>query len=337
MIRAGIVGVTGYGGRELLRLLLPHPHVKVVAAVSSSAVGQRVDAVLPQFRALTDLSFVAFEPEKLAAECDVVFVGVPGAESTTIVKGLRAAGVRVIDIGPDFRLKDTRLFAEYYKTEHHAPELLDEAVYGYVPGWREPLRSAQLVAVPGCYPISIITPLRPLLKAPIAPESIVINSVSGISGAGRTPSEALHFPEMNENFKAYKVAVHQHIPEIEQALNNTWKVQYTPHVAPMNRGIHTTIVLRPTEAFDPADYYGDYANEPFIRVLGEGAAPEVKHVRGTNFIDFGWFHDRRTGNLLLLCAIDNLVGGTSGMAVQCMNLMFDLEETTGLLYGGLAP
>lgn len=337
MIRAGIVGVTGYGGRELLRLLLPHPGVQVVAAVSSSAVGQRLDAVLPQFRSLTDLSFVAFDPEQLARDCDVVFVGVPGAESTTIVKGLRAAGVRTIDIGPDFRLKDTNLFKQYYKTEHHAPELLDEAVYGYVPGWREAIRTANLVAVPGCYPISIVTPLRPLIGAPIAPESIVINSVSGISGAGRTPSEALHFPEMNENFKAYKVAVHQHIPEIEQALENTWTVQYTPHVAPMNRGIHTTIVLRPTKDFDPADYYGAYDSEPFIRVLGEGVAPEVKYVRGTNFIDFGWVRDGRTGNLLLLSVIDNLVGGTSGMAVQCMNLMFGLEETTGLLHGGLAP
>src|SRR5690606_20336504 len=155
----------------------------------------------------------------------------------------------------------------------------------YVPGWRAALPEANLVAVPGCYPISIITPLRPLLGAPVEPGSIVINSVSGISGAGRTPSEAFHFPEMNENFKAYKVGVHQHIPEIEQALENQWTVQYTPHVAPMSRGIHTTIVLRPSASFDPADYYADYAAEPFIRVLGEGVLPEVKHVRGSNFID----------------------------------------------------
>ena len=337
MIRVGIVGVTGYGGRELFRLLLPHPQVQMVAAVSSSAVGQRVDAVLPQFRALTSLEFTAFDPEALAGSCDVVFVGVPGAESMAIVKALRLAGVRVIDIGPDFRLQDTAKFQQYYKHAHGAPELLAESVYGYVPGWRDRITAARLVAVPGCYPISILTPLRPLLDAPVVPGSIVVNSVSGISGAGRTPSEAFHFPEMNENFKAYKVGVHQHIPEIEQALDGRWVVQYTPHVAPMTRGIHTTIVLRPSEPFDPAPYYDCYAREPFVRVLGEGVLPEVKHVRGTNFIDFGWVRDGRTGNLLLLCAIDNLVGGTAGMAVQCMNLMFGLDERTGLMAGGLAP
>jgi len=337
MIRAGIVGVTGYGGRELLRLLLPHGGVEIVAAVSSSAVGQRVDAVLPQFRSLIDLEFTAFDAPALAAACDVVFVGVPGAESMMMVKALREAGARVIDIGPDFRLKDTALFKQYYKHDHTAPELLSEAVYGHVPMSRAQLPGAQLVAVPGCYPISIVTPLRPLLDAPLAADSVVINAVSGISGAGRTPSEAFHFPEMNENMKAYKVGVHQHIPEIEQALDNRWVVQYTPHVAPMTRGIHTTIVVRPEADFDPADYYGCYDSEPFVRVLGEGVLPEVKYVRGSNFIDFGWVKDRRTGNLLILCAIDNLVGGTAGMAVQCMNIMFGLDETTGLRAGGLAP
>ncbi len=337
MIRAGIVGITGYGGRELLRLLLPHPGVEIVAAVSSSAVGQRVDAVLPQFRSLIDLEFVAFDAPMLAASCDVVFVGVPGAESMTMVRTLRDAGARVIDIGPDFRLQDTALFKQYYKHDHTAPELLPEAVYGHVPMNRAQLAGAQLVAVPGCYPISIVTPLRPLLDAPLDPASIVVNSVSGISGAGRTPSEAFHFPEMNENFKAYKVGVHQHIPEIEQALDRRWNVQYTPHVTSMTRGIHSTIVARMTSDFDPAPYFECYMDEPFIRVLGEGVLPEVKYVKGSNFIDFGWVRDRRTGNLLLLCAIDNLVGGTAGMAVQCMNIMFGQKETTGLLAGGFAP
>lgn len=337
MIRAGIVGVTGYGGRELFRLLHPHPEVDVVAAVSSSAAGQRLDAVLPQFRALTDLELTAFDPDALAAACDVVFVGVPGAESMAMVRALRGAGVRVIDIGPDFRLKDTAKFKQYYKHDHGAPELLPEAVYGYVPMSRDALPGASLVAVPGCYPISILTPLRPLLGAPIDPRSIVINAVSGVSGAGRSPSEAFHFPEMNENLKAYKVGVHQHIPEIEQALDHTWTVQYTPHVVSITRGIHTTIVLRPEKDFDPAPYYACYDREPFVRVLGEGVLPEVKYVKGSNFIDFGWVRDARTGNLLLLSAIDNLVGGTAGMAVQCMNLMFGVEETTGLRAGGLAP
>lgn len=337
MIRTGIIGVTGYGGRELLRLLLPHPEVTLSAAVSSSAAGQRLDAILPQFRSLTDLELTGFDAAGLAASCDVVFVGVPGAESTEIVKALRAAGVRTIDIGPDFRLKDIALFKQYYKHDHGAPELLADAVYGYVPVSREQLPAADLVAVPGCYPIGILTPLRPLMDAPLADVPVVVNSVSGASGAGRTPSEALHFPEMNENFKAYKVGVHQHIPEIEQALGNRCTVQYTPHIAPMSRGIHSTIVVRPGQPFDPAPYYECYANEPFIRVLGEGVLPEVKYVKGTNFVDFGWVRDERTGNLLLLSTVDNLVGGTAGMAVQCMNLMFGLDETTGLRAGGLAP
>lgn len=337
MIRAGIVGVTGYGGRELLRLLLSHAEVHVVAAVSTSAVGERVDEVLPQFRSLIDLRFTAFDAVSLAESCDVVFVGVPGAESTNIVRALRSAGVRVIDIGPDFRLKDTALFKQYYKHDHGAPELLDEAIYGFVPSSRALLPAANLVAVPGCYPISIITPLLPLLNAPLDDAPVVINSVSGISGAGRTPSDALHFPEMNENFKAYKVGVHQHIPEIEQALEQRWIVQYTPHVAPMSRGIHTTMVVRPTSAFDPAAWYTAYENEPFVRVLGAGVLPEVKYVRGTNFVDFGWVQDDRTGNLVLLSVVDNLVGGTAGMAVQCLNIMFGVEETTGLRAGGLAP
>jgi len=337
MIRVGIVGATGYGGRELLRLLLPHAGADVVAVVSTSAVGQRLDAQLPAFRSLTDLVFTEFDAGALANACDVVFVGVPGKESMVPVQALRAAGVRVIDIGADFRLKDTALFTQYYKEEHTAPELLDEAVYGYVPGWRDQISQANLVAVPGCYPISIITPLRPLLGAPLDGAPVVINSVSGVSGAGRTPSAALHFPEMNENFRAYKVGVHQHIPEIEQALDFRMTVQYTPHITSMTRGIHSTLVLRPTEPFDPAAYYGVYEGEPFVRVLGEGVLPEVQHVRGTNFIDFGWVRDARTGNIVIASAIDNLMGGTAGMAVQCMNLMFGLDETAGLLYGAFAP
>jgi N-acetyl-gamma-glutamyl-phosphate reductase len=337
MIRVGIIGATGYGGRELLRLLLPHPEVQVVAAVSSSAVGKRVDEELPAFRTLTDLVFTEFDPAALKANCDVVFIGVPGKLSMEPVQALRAAGVRVIDIGADFRLQDTALFEQYYKTAHTAPELLPESVYGYVPGWRKQLPEAQLVAVPGCYPISILTVLRPLLDAPLEDAPVVINSVSGISGAGRTPSEALHFPEMNENFKAYKVGVHQHIPEIEQALDFKLTVQYTPHVTAMTRGIHSTIVIRPTELFDPAPYYASYEQEPFIRVLGEGVMPEVRYVRGTNFVDFGWVCDERTGNIVFGSAIDNLMGGTAGMAVQCMNLMFGLDESTGIRHGAFAP
>ena len=337
MIRVGIVGATGYGGRELLRLLLAHPGVEVVAVASTSASGEAVGEVLPAFRKLCGLHFETFDADSLAARCDAVFVGVPGGQSMAPVAALRAAGARVLDIGADFRLKDPAQWLQYYKKEHTAAGLLPESVYGLVPFYREALRDARLVAVPGCYPISLIVPLRPLLDAPLGATPIVADSVSGISGAGRTLNEAFHYPEMNENLKAYKLGVHQHVPEIEQELLNRVTVQFTPHVAPLTRGILSTITVRPEREFDPAPYYAAYADEPFVRVLGPGALPEVKHVRASNYCDFGWHHDRRTGNLLIVSAIDNLVGGTAGMALQCLNVMFGLDESEGLRFGGMTP
>ncbi len=337
MIKIGIVGATGYGGRELLRLLGGHPNAQLVAAASTSVAGEPLPDTLPAFRKIHELNFESFDADALARTCDVVFVGVPGKASMAPVAALRAAGARVIDIGSDFRLKDISAFEQYYKAEHTAAHLLEEAVYGLVPWYRDALADAQLVAVPGCYPISALLPLRPLIEAPVSSLPVVIDSISGISGAGRTPSEAFHFPEMNENLKAYKLAVHQHIPEIEQELLHKMTVQFTPHVAPLTRGILTTITLRPDAPFDPAAYYECYQAEPFVRVLGAGTLPEVRYVRATNFCDFGWTLDTRTGNLIIVSAIDNLMGGTAGMAVQCMNIMFGLDESTGLRWGGMAP
>jgi N-acetyl-gamma-glutamyl-phosphate reductase len=336
VIRVGIVGATGYGGRELLRLLLAHPEVEVCMLASTTVAGQRVDEVLPAFRKLCNLRFEAFDAKALAT-CDTVFVGVPSKESMEPVADLRAEGIRVIDIGPDFRLKNASAYAEYYKARHTVPDLLSESVYGLPPFHREALRTAQLVAVPGCYPISIILPLRPLLEAPLMDIPAVVDAISGISGAGRGLNEAFHFPEMNENLKAYKLAVHQHIPEIEQELLHRLTIQFTPHVAPITRGILSTITVRPSEDFDPAAFYAAYEHEPFVRVLGEGVLPEVKHVRASNFCDIGWVRDKRTKNLLIVSAIDNLMGGTAGMALQCMNLMFGYPETTGLVNGGMTP
>jgi len=337
VIRVGIVGATGYGGRELLRLLLSHPEAQVTALASTSVAGQRLDDVLPAFRKLSALRFEAFDARALRENCDVVFVGVPSKESMEPVAELRADGVRVIDIGPDFRLKSAVSYQEYYKAKHTVPNLLEESVYGLPPFYREALRTAQLVAVPGCYPISAILPLRPLLGAPLSDVPVVIDSISGISGAGRSLNEAFHFPEMNENLKAYKLGVHQHVPEIEQELLDQLTVQFTPHVAPITRGILTTITVRPDVDFDPAAFYTAYESEPFVRVLGEGLLPEVKHVRASNFCDIGWVRDARTKNLLIVSAIDNLMGGTAGMAVQCFNLMFNFPETTGLVHGGMTP
>jgi len=337
LIRVGIVGATGYGGRELLRLLVAHPEVELTAIASTSVAGERLDAVLPAFRGTCALVFEPFDAAALAARCDVVYLGVPSKLSAEPGEALRNAGVRVIDIGPDFRLKSLESFKAYYGIDHPAPARLNEAVYGLVPANREAIRTADLVAVPGCYPISVLIPLWPLRNAGIDAVPVVATCMSGISGAGRTPNDRLHFPEMNENAWAYKLGVHQHVPEIEQALEHRLTVQFTPHVIPVTRGIHTTIVARPAEQLDPGALFAAYDDEPFIRVLGEGATPELAHVRASNFCDFGWYWDERTKNLMLISAIDNLVGGTAGMAIQCMNLMFGLDERAGIPGVGMTP
>jgi N-acetyl-gamma-glutamyl-phosphate reductase len=292
---------------------------------------------LPAFRGLYDIQCEVFEADQVADRCDVVFVGVPSAKSMPFVKPLRERGVRVIDIGPDFRLSDPAVFEQYYGEKHAAPELLSDVVYGLVPMNRDKIASADLIAVPGCYPISIILPLRPLLDAAKPETPVIIDAISGITGAGRTPTETYHFPEMNENVRAYSVTTHRHTPEIEQALGGKTMVQFTPHVGPYNRGILSTITVRPTGKVDIEACYESYATEPFIRVLGERRLPEVKYVRESNFCDIGWVNDARTGNLIVVSAIDNLMGGTAGMAIQCMNLMFGLDETTALKRPGMAP
>lgn len=337
MIRVGIVGATGYGSRELLRLLAMHPGAEVCAVTSESAAGRPLSEVLPALRGLYDIQCEVFESNMVAERCDVVFVGVPSAKSMPFVVPLRERGVRVVDIGPDFRLNDPAVFERYYGERHAAPELLDEAVYGLVPIHRADIQKTELVAVPGCYPISAILPLLPILEAAQPEIPVVIDSISGITGAGRTPNDTYHFPEMNENVRAYSVSTHRHTPEIEQALGGKTLVQFTPHVAPYSRGILTTITIRPTKTFDIAAAFAMYDDEPFIRVLGENRLPEVKYVRDSNFCDIGWVSDARTGNLILISAIDNLIGGTAGMAIQSMNLMFGLDERTALTRPGMAP
>jgi N-acetyl-gamma-glutamyl-phosphate reductase len=314
-----------------------HPEMRLAAVSSTSAPGKRLDEVLPAFRKQYDLTIESFDTAALRAKCDAVFVGVPSKESMPIVAALRAEGVRVLDLGGDFRLKDPALFARYYKAEHTATHLLGECVYGLPPLYRQSLGTAQLVSVPGCYPISVVLPLRPIVDHVATDVPVVVDSISGISGAGRTPSEGYHFPEMNENLKAYRLATHQHVPEIEQELGNKVMVQFSPHVAPLTRGILSTITFRPTGSVDPAALYQCYDAEPFVRVLPAGQLPEVRFVRASSYCDIGWVMDERTGNLIVVSAIDNLMGGTAGMAVQCFNLMFGFDETTGLTYGGMAP
>jgi N-acetyl-gamma-glutamyl-phosphate reductase len=337
VVRVGIVGATGYGGRELIRLLGSHPQAELVAVASTSVAGQALGDVLPAFRKQSKLVFETFDAAALAKSCDVVFIAVPSTQSMAYGADLRHAGARVIDIGPDFRLKDPAIFAKHYKVDHAAPNLLDEAVYGLPAWYRNDLMDADLVAGPGCYCISAILPLRPLVQAVTLDTPIVIDSISGITGAGRTPSETYHFPEINENLRAYNIGKHRHVPEIEQELGYKAMVQFTPHVAPLNRGILSTITVRMSEDVDMSAIYRCYENEAFVRILPEGTTPDIAPVRGTNFCDIGWVSDSRTGNVIIVSAIDNLCGGTAGMALQCMNIMFGMDETLGLGAGGMAP
>jgi N-acetyl-gamma-glutamyl-phosphate reductase len=286
---------------------------------------------------MTDVVIEPFDAAALGKKCDVVFIAVPGTKSMAIGKALREAGVRTIDQGPDFRLKDAKAFAQFYNTEHIAPELLPEAVYGMPPFYRDVIRDAQLIAAPGCYVMSTLVPLKPIREAISTELPVVIDAISGISGAGRNPHAVFHFPEMNENVKAYKIGIHQHTPEIEQELDNRVLVQFSPHVGPYTRGILSTITLRLAHDIDLNEAYSRYDDEPFVRVLGEGVLGEVKNVRSSNFCDFGWVKDERTGNLVIVSAIDNLFGGTAGMAVQCLNIMCGFDERMGLTFGGMAP
>ncbi len=336
MIKVGMVGALGYGGREFMRLLCVHPEAELVAAVEVEG-GKRLDEALPAFGKISDLVFETFDAKALAEKCDVVFIAVPGNVSMDLVAKLREAGARVMDLGSDFRIKDIEVFSKYYNTEHKCPELVEESVYGLVSAYRDEIKDAQLVAVPGCFPISVITPLRPLVSAAQPTVPIVVDAITGVSGAGRSPNEVFHFPNMNENIKAYRLAIHQHTPEIEQELGGEVMVQFTPHVAPLTRGILSTITVRPTKEIDVAGILSCYDSEPFVRVLPEGQIPDINHVRSSNFCDIGWVMDERTGNLLLVSAIDNLVGGTAGMGVQCLNVAFGLDEKTGLNFPGMAP
>ncbi|HOK08699.1 MAG TPA: N-acetyl-gamma-glutamyl-phosphate reductase [Candidatus Hydrogenedens sp.] len=336
MIRVGLVGAIGFAGREFIRLLLSHPDAKLVCAVEMET-GKKLQDVLPNFRKLIDLELEPFDADSIAKRCDVVFFALPAGKSMPLAVELIKRNVTVMDLGSDFRIKDAEVYVKFYKMEYTHPELLKTSVYGLVPWYREEIKKATLVAVPGCFPISAILPLRPLVEHADPEVPIVIDSISGISGAGRGLNELFHFPNMNENMRAYRIGNHQHIPEIEQEIGGKHKVQFTPHVASLTRGILTTITLRPTKPIDPSKLYKCYEKEPFVRVLPEGQFPEINYVRNSNFCDIGWMYDSRTGNIIIVSAIDNLVGGTAGMGLQCLNVRFGFSEDTGLRLPGMMP
>ena len=347
MIKVGIIGPTGYGGRELVRILSCHPEVEIAALVSRSVAGEEFSSSIRAFRSVADKVCEEFDAASLAERCDAVFVAVPATQSAPFVKALHAAGAKfVLDTGPDFRLKDAQAYAQYYGVEHPAPELLPNSVYGLAETNRETIKGAKIVAVPGCYPIGMILAVAPLVRERgLVGSAVVVNALSGISGGGRSLNEDFHFSEANENARAYKVAVHQHGPEMEQEIKRiagrAITITFVPHTVPMTRGIATTAIV-PLEITMTLErlaelYRQFYAEEPFVRVLPRGEFPEVKHVRGSNFCDVAVTYDARTNQAIALSAIDNLTKGTAGQAVQDMNILFGLDETCGLWWGAVSP
>ncbi len=360
--KVAVLGATGYTGTELIRLLICHPSVDIIFASSESYAGMKLEEVHPQFNGLTDLVCSPLDPDAIPSYTDLVFCALPHGKSAEVVPAIRERGFSIIDLSADFRLKDASLYPLWYDRSHPSPGLLPQAVYGLPELYREEVRKADFIANPGCYPTGILLALAPLAKEKILnKEGIIIDAKSGVSGAGRSPKQPFHLPECNENFKAYRVNSHQHIPEIEQELSFMTSgipgiqgdkegdktgsghvtVIFTPHLVPMNRGLLSTIYVSLLEDRDEKQlynlYYSFYRDESFVRILEPPALPETRWVRGTNFCDLALRRDERTGRVIIISAIDNLVKGAAGQAIQNMNIIYGWKDDTSLRLAGMTP
>ena len=349
-VKTAIVGASGYSGEELVRLLLGHPHAELTAVTSRQYAGQTLAAIFPRFagNAVADsLQFTEPNVEALAEAAEVIFLALPHGVAAEFAKPLLAAGAKVIDLSADFRLNDASVYEEFYGNAHPATALLEQSVYGMPELHRDAIRNAKLIASPGCYPTSILLPTVPLLRAGLIKSTgIIADSLSGVSGAGRNLSAGFMYTECNESARPYGIPKHRHLSEIEQELSLATDaqvtVQFSPHLIPINRGILTTLYLAPTEKFETdaeetelAEQITEclataYADEPFVRLLPPDSLPDTKNVAHTNYLDLAWRLDRRTGRLIMTSALDNLVKGASGQAVQSLNLLCKFDETTGL-------
>ena len=330
MIKAGIIGGSGYTGEILAGLLLRHPEAELSWVTSQSHKGEKISNVYPHFEGITDLVFQAPDIERLAGKADVVFIALPNGMAMKLVPDLLKSGVKVIDLSADFRFKDASVFKEWYKIDHTSKNLLDKAVYG-LPEIFD-VSGASLVGNPGCYATASILGLYPLVKKGLIDTSmIVIDAKSGMSGAGKTLTDETHFANCNDSISAYKVASHRHIPEIEQAVGGL-KVTFTPHYTPMTRGILSVIYAKSTKQIEEKallEIYKDvYKGKSFVRLTDK--PPSTKQVYGSNYCDICVKYDKRTGNIIVLSVIDNLMKGASGQAVQDMNIIFGIDETAGL-------
>ena len=347
--RVGVLGASGYTGAELVRLLLRHPRVEITLLTAERSAGKAMRDVFPQFSPFDLPKLVAVDGlDWVGALLDVAFCALPHGTTQTVIKGLLAAApsTRVVDLSADFRLHDTAAYAKWYGHEHLAPELQSEAVYGLIETHRREIRHAKLVANPGCYTTCAQLPLVPLIKAnAIELDEIVIDAKSGMTGAGRAAKEATLFSEVSEGFNAYGVGHHRHMAELDQefslAAGREVVVSFTPHLVPMNRGILSTIYVRGGRGRTAQNLHEilieAYAKEPFVHVLPFGETPHTRHVRGSNMTFIGVAKDRREGRAILVSALDNLVKGASGQAIQNMNLIMGWPETTGLEQVALFP
>ncbi len=345
MVNIGIYGASGYTGQELLRLLLRHPEVRVAALTSRRYAGMPVSDVYPVFSGLTGLSFMDSSPGEVAKICDVVFLALPHGVSMEVAGEFLNAGKKVIDLSADFRLRDTGTYEQWYRN-HTAKTLVKQAVYGIPELYGNDVSQARLIANPGCYPTSAILGLAPLVKEKwIDTASIIVDSKSGVSGAGREPQVGTLFCEVDEGFKAYKVGQHRHTPEMEQELGflagHDIRISFTPHLLPVSRGILSTMYGTLQKDVTSADmnglYRSFYAGKPFVRICKEGMLPNISSVRGSNYCDIGLTVDGRTRRVVVVSVIDNLIKGASGQAVQNMNLMCGFSEVAGLQMISLFP
>lgn len=346
MIKAGIIGATGYAGNEIVRLLLGHKDVEVAWYGSRSYIDQKYSDVYQNFFKLVDAKCMDDNMEALADEVDVIFTATPQGLCASLINEGILSKAKVIDLSADFRIKDVKKYEKWYGIEHKAPQFIDEAVYGLCEINREEIKKARLIANPGCYPTCSTLSIYPLIKEGlIDPSTIIIDAKSGTSGAGRGAKVANLFCEVNENIKAYGVASHRHTPEIEDQLGYACGkevlINFTPHLIPMNRGILVTAYASLTKDVSyeevKAIYDKYYENETFVRVLDKDVCPQTKCVEGSNYVDVNFKIDPRTHRVIMMGAMDNLVKGAAGQAVQNMNLMFGFKETEGLLQVPMCP
>ncbi|MCI5108019.1 MAG: N-acetyl-gamma-glutamyl-phosphate reductase [Pseudomonadales bacterium] len=347
MIKAGIIGATGYTGVELLRLLALHPEVELAVVTSRELAGTAVASRYPNLRGHVDLNYSSPDIKALA-DCDVVFYATPHAVAMNTAAELLATGTRIIDLSADFRIKDIALWERWYKTEHACPKLVEEAVYGLPEVNREAIAGARLIAVPGCYPTAVQLGFLPLLEQGLVDSGrLIADAKSGVSGAGRKAAEAYLLTEATESIKAYGVAGHRHLPEISQGLSRAAgeavKLTFIPHLTPMIRGILATLYApvksgtQVTAARLQSIFEDRYANEPFVDVLPAGELPATRDVKGSNNCEISVAYNEDTDTVIVIAAEDNLVKGASGQAVQNMNIMFGFEERAGLNVVALMP